>query len=614
MSTTTRPNRTAATPEIPESPRGVRLAGLDGLRAIAVIAVIAFHFGPTGAVGGYVGVDVFFVISGFLITGLLLRERALTGRVSLPSFWKRRARRLLPALVLVVLTCSSIALVVGGDVLVGIGTQVLAAATFSSNWVDIFQGASYFDATTPELFRNLWSLAVEEQFYLLWPGLLLLVLLLPRRWMRASLVTGIAVVSALAMALLFTPPGDATRVYYGTDTHAFGLAIGAAVAILLERRFLGSDPGVRWGRALPLLGAAAVGGIVVIALTMPEDDPFVTRGGLVLVAALTAVAITGATASASWLGRGLDVAPLRWVGERSYGLYLWHWPVLVLLTAALPAESSGAVIAAIGIPVTIAAAAASYRFVESPIRRSGLRGFTALPGRLVASTAVLALVLGLTVSATAVAPGRGEAQAAIEQGQASLLQDARPLGYGPRRPAPLPTGDQIYAIGDSVMLAAAPWLQERLPGIAIDAQVSRSMWTAPDLVRAAVDAGAMRPILLLGLATNGGVDPVDLQAVLDIVGPDRLVVVVNGQAPRDWIPIGNQTLADFARLERTVELANWHAAIAPQVFELASDQVHPGGPISGGIYVDAVCDALQRLAELPPVLDANDYLVLNRPV
>jgi hypothetical protein len=164
------------------------------------------------------------------------------------------------------------------------------------------------------------------------------------------------------------------------------------------------------------------------------------------------------------------------------------------------------------------------------------------------------------------------------------------------------------------MLAAAPWLQERLPGIAIDAQVSRSMWTAPDLVRAAVDAGAMRPILLLGLATNGGVDPVDLQAVLDIVGPDRLVVVVNGQAPRDWIPIGNQTLADFARLERTVELANWHAAIAPQVFELASDQVHPGGPISGGIYVDAVCDALQRLAELPPVLDANDYLVLNRPV
>ncbi len=228
------------------------------------------------------------------------------------------------------------------------------------------------------------------------------------------------------------------------------------------------------------------------------------------------------------------------------------------------------------------------------------------------------LVAALTITAATLDPGKGEAQLAIEQGEAAVAaasaDEARPFTFGQRRPVPMPTGDQIYAIGDSVMLAAAPWLQERLPGIVIDAEVSRSMWTAPDLVRAAVDAGVMRPILLLGLATNGDVDPADLQAVLDIVGPDTLVIVVNGQAPRDWIPIGNQTLADFARLERTVELANWNAAIAPQIYELASDQVHPGGPISGGIYVDSVCDALQRLAELPPLLDSNDYLVLNRPV
>jgi hypothetical protein len=307
------------------------------------------------------------------------------------------------------------------------------------------------------------------------------------------------------------------------------------------------------------------------------------------------------------------------VGERSYGAYLWHWPVFVLLVAAVPDGAPVWVVPSVGLVITVAAATASYQFVEVPIRRGGFRGFAALPGRLVVGVGAFSLVAALTISAAAVDPGKGEAQLAIEQGEAAVAavagaDEARPIAFGQRRPPPMPTGDQIYAIGDSVMLAAAPWLQERLPGIAIDAEVSRSMWAAPDLVQSVVDAGMMRPILLLGLATNGDVDPTDLQTVLDIVAPDTLVIVVNGQAPRDWIPIGNQTLADFARLEHTVELANWHAAIAPQVYELASDQVHPGGPISGGIYVDSICDALQRLAERPPLLDANDYLVLNRPV
>ena len=164
------------------------------------------------------------------------------------------------------------------------------------------------------------------------------------------------------------------------------------------------------------------------------------------------------------------------------------------------------------------------------------------------------------------------------------------------------------------MLAAAPWLQEELPGIAIDAEVSRSMFVAPDLVQAAVDSGTMRPILILGLATNGDVEASDLQEVLDILGPDRLLVVVNGQAPRDWIPIGNKVVEDFARAERDVELANWHAAIAPSIQELASDEVHPGGPISGGIYVSAVMDALQRLSELPPRIDDSNTPSLNRAI
>lgn len=192
-------------PDRSVSPTGVQFAqitGLDGLRAIAVLAVIAHHFLPNVAVGGFVGVDIFFVISGFLITGLLVRQRRRTGAIGLRSFWLRRARRLLPALVLVVAGCSATAFFIRGAVIVGLGRQVLGAATFSSNWLAIARGSSYFSSTNPELFRNLWSLAVEEQFYLLWP---LLMLLIRSRAVRVGIASAIAAGSAVAMTVLAAP-------------------------------------------------------------------------------------------------------------------------------------------------------------------------------------------------------------------------------------------------------------------------------------------------------------------------------------------------------------------------------------------------------------------------
>jgi len=180
------------------SPAAPRYAGLDGLRAVAVLLVVVYHLFPAWFLhSGFVGVDVFFVISGFLITSLLLRERAASGRIALRAFWTRRARRLLPALALVVTVSSSAAWLVGGDVLVDLGRQVLGAATFSYNWVAIADGASYFSGAEPELFRNLWSLAVEEQFYVLWPLLLPVLLVVRRRWLRLTVALALAAASAL---------------------------------------------------------------------------------------------------------------------------------------------------------------------------------------------------------------------------------------------------------------------------------------------------------------------------------------------------------------------------------------------------------------------------------
>jgi peptidoglycan/LPS O-acetylase OafA/YrhL len=600
-----------------------RLPGLDGLRALAVTIVVLYHLTPGALVGGYIGVDVFFVISGFLITGLLLREKESSGSIHLPSFWKRRARRLLPALGLLVVACTAAAFVIGGDILVGLGKQVLGALTFSYNWLALAGGSSYFDDTTPELLRNLWSLAVEEQFYLVWP-ILVLVLVLVRRRTQLLVVVAIAVASALAMYLLVAS-GDPTRVYYGTDTHSFGLAVGAALAIATS----GWAPQVlAWSRAsrfwLPLAGLVGLAGIITLAIVMPDDNPIVYRGGLVVVALLGAITIAGAVVPGGFLGRLLDLSPIRWVGERSYGLYLWHWPVFVLVGAALPvADPDGAggwMLGAVALALTVFCAAVSYRYVETPIRRDGFRATLRAYGRAwnprrvrFATTAILTIaVLGLAslgVAGIVQGPAAGEAQTQIEVGQEAIDEEPPP----PTDDVALPGGDQIVAVGDSVMLAAAPELKKAFPGIRIDAVVSRQMSQGPAIVKDLVDRGKMRPILVLGLGTNGPIDRTSVEDIAAIIGPDVQLVLVNVQAPRGWIAGNNKIFSKFASEQRSVELANWFDAIKPHLDVLSSDKVHPGGPTGGRIYSGAVRDALQRLAELPPLLGSNDYGLAPRP-
>lgn len=614
-----------------------RVPGLDGIRALAVTTVIVFHLVPGTLIGGYLGVDIFFVVSGFLITTLLLRERVTTGRISLRGFWTRRARRLLPALALLLLACCTAALFVGGDVLVALGTQVVGAVTFSSNWLFIAQGASYFDETVPELFRNLWSLAVEEQFYVVWPLLVVLVLVRIPRWAKLTTIGAIAVASAAWMAVSYSAV-DPTRVYYGTDTHAFGLAIGAFLAVLLLGRGvapLGEMPGgmttrvTRW--TLGLAGPLAVGALIALAVLMSGDSDLTYRGGLVLVAMLSAIAIAALTVPGSLLARALDLAPIRWIGVRSYGLYLWHWPVFVLVGSALPTWPregwEAAALGGIALAVTVVAAALSYRFIEQPIRRHGFRAtaravLDSAPRSRRALGAAFAMVLATGLAGTSIAaliadPGRGEAQAYIEAGQ-EAIDEAAPVApveddaIASAAADAVTTGDEITAIGDSVLLAAAPAMQTAYPGIAIDASVSRSMYAAPAILQAHAAAGTLRPVVVIALGTNGPIERSTLEEVRSIIGPSRELVVVNAQAPRGWIPGVNAELSSFALVYRNVELANWHDAIQPYLHEMARDQVH-FGPIGAGIFAAAVTDAVDRLAALPPLRDESADLSLPTP-
>ncbi|MDM4761464.1 acyltransferase family protein [Galbitalea sp. SE-J8] len=623
------PRPVAAT--TPPATGRTRIPGLDGIRALAVIAVLVFHLLPGALDGGYIGVDVFFVLSGFLITGLLLRERDRSGGIRLRRFWQRRARRLLPALTAAVLACSAAAFLVGGDVLVDLWRQVLGAATFSYNWLDVLRGGDYFDDASPELFRNLWSLAVEEQFYALWPIAVLGLCLVRSRRLRVGLSLGVAAASAGAMLLLSLLGADGSRVYYGSDTHAFGLALGAAAAFALDARPAGGW-GARLRRGVAIAGGVALLALVLLARMLPTDGPVVYRGGLVGVAVLATAFVVSVAVPGAPLGRVLDLAPLRWIGERSYGIYVWHWPVLVLALAWVPAfdfDPQGRIVLAVGVTlIAVAAAAISYRWLEVPIRERGLRATASAwadaargsrGGRGAAITASVVVFALATMACLGLltAPARTSTEAAIAAGQAAIAthgSDSRDGGApapGALAPgqaatdeataAPLQaasgpiTGDQITAIGDSVMLAVAPTLEAGLPGISIHASVARQAAKGPTIAEKLRARGELRSVLLIGLGTNGVVRAADLDAMIAAAGPGARAVLVNTQAPRSWVKGVNATLRKYAAARPGVVVADWHGAIHGKLSYLGPDRIHPGGPRGGTVYLRAVRAALTEL-------------------
>ncbi|NJN19777.1 MAG: acyltransferase, partial [Oscillochloris sp.] len=368
-------NDRASTPTASKSPY---LVGLDGLRALAVIAVLLYHAGYY-LVGGYLGVESFFVLSGFLITTLLVADFRRHGRIRLGSFWLRRIRRLLPALILTLAgTLLLTALLAPGE-LQALGADMLAALLYVMNWKLIIAQQSYFDAfSRPSLIQHLWSLAIEEQFYLFWPLLCAagMRLLRPAGFLAAVLAAALG--SSLLMAGMYDAGVDVSRIYYGTDTRASALLIGAALALIWtpERR---QSQNRRRDLALEVAGVPALLLLLAAYVWLYEQHPLLYLGGFQVVTIATAIVIAAATAPAARLLPALlETRPMIWIGRRSYSLYLWHWPIFLLVPPdALGAESRWPV-EVLRFGLTVLLAAASYRLVEQPVRSHGFRGAWAL--------------------------------------------------------------------------------------------------------------------------------------------------------------------------------------------------------------------------------------------
>ena len=352
------------------------MPGLDGLRALAVLAVIAYHEQLGWAPGGLLGVGVFFTLSGYLITDLLLGQWARSGGLNLGDFWLRRARRLLPALFVMLAVVTAWVTVVSPSRLASLRGAVAAAATYSSNWFYIYTHSSYFARFAPPgAFDHLWSLAVEEQFYLVWPWLLLLGVYFLRgrrpgavRWLVLPTLA-LAAASAVGMLMLYHPGYDPTRVYEGSDTRACGLLIGAALAMVWPSRREART--ALWSRVA--LDGAGLAGLAVIGLMIwrvGQYSAFTYQGGLVLLSVATAGVVAAVAYPGSLVGAALGWKPLRWIGVRSYGIYLWHYPVIILTSPANSTENLPR--AALQVGASIGIAALSWRYIEEPIRHGAL--------------------------------------------------------------------------------------------------------------------------------------------------------------------------------------------------------------------------------------------------
>ncbi|MDX6625651.1 MAG: hypothetical protein QOE56_640 [Solirubrobacterales bacterium] len=603
----------------PQDSRFPYLPGIDALRALAVLAVFFYHAHVDWMPGGFLGVDVFFVISGYLITSLLLREFRRGGHVRLGRFWLRRAQRLLPAVGVLIAVCMVAAAILEPDRIDSLRGDAIASLAYFANWHFIYSHQSYFEQfQAPSLFTHLWSLSVEEQFYLFWP---LVFAAGMKLFGRGRLVLGVlagALGSVVLAWILFDPGADASRVYYGTDTHAVGLLGGVALALVwspIELRRRKTGPLV--GPILDVIGVLALAYVVLSFIHVHDYDLGLYHGGYLWLAIVTTLLLAVLAHPASTLGGILGKAPVLWLGLRSYSFYLWHWPVLVLTRPGVDVNLPKGVLIPLQLIAVLVLADLSYRFVELPFR--GKAKLPALPdnwlrvARPALIVAVLAIVAAIgwsglfdganqPVSAAASTPTFARVRAKPVDPEPPREAPAEPQA-GPRQGRqPLPPArrpPRIVAIGDSVMIGAAANLAARLgPGFSMNAKVGRQANDFVELVQQLRREGRHPNAMIIQMGNNGPLYGEDMEAIQQATADVGQLFLINDHAPVSWVEESNQALAEAAADWPHTTLIDWKT-VAEENEGLLWDGIHLK-PAAAALYARLVSTAVREKVAFPP--------------
>jgi peptidoglycan/LPS O-acetylase OafA/YrhL len=619
--------------------------GLDGLRAIAVLGVLFFHLQFPWALGGYLGVETFIVISGYLITSLLLEDYRANGRINLKRFWLRRIRRLWPALYLLLTGVVALGFTIAPQSLQRLREDVPAAVFYITNWLYIIRDIPYFERhTSPPLLQHLWSLAIEEQFYLFWPLILWASLRLwkvkkgkfpAKGWLLFPLV--LTALSAWWMGKIMLTSGNITRAYYGTDARAFGFLLGGALAVLwpLARP---RPLGPRGKIAAAVGGGLGVAGLLWLYVSTHEFIPWLYPWAFLLTDLFTALLIAATIGSEGGWGRILSHPVLRWIGTRSYAIYLWHWPLIALFRPGAECRWPQSVCAIGHIALTFLLAEWSYQVVENPIRRRGFRAWwDELRGgawRLVGFPLLLLGVVGFvswrpwtTVAATPDQPASltPTAQLVFTESTSTPLATHSSIGNTPGpsaslnpssssptpapsdTPAPSPTPSwicNVTLIGDSVMARTySTWMAHTSSYFQfwIDASPSRFPQDIPPLLDTLRQSGHLYPAVVLHTGTNGLYSAITLNGIINRMsqlGVDQ-VYLLNVRVPFGWEGVVNEQILEVAQdWPGFVTFIDWHARTEGHPEWFLDDGVHLTKE-GAEAYVNMTLDVIRRYDCVP---------------
>jgi peptidoglycan/LPS O-acetylase OafA/YrhL len=583
------------------------MPGIDGLRAIAVMGVILYHLNIPLFQGGFSGVTVFFVLSGYLITDILIDEWNKNNKINYLQFMIRRFRRLAPAVLVMIFIVTLWVMVTNHPSFEKLRSDFFPSILYLTNWWYIFHEVSYFDSFGPASpLTHIWSLAIEEQFYLIWPLLMILGLLfIKRKRFRVLVILVGVVISAWLMAFLYIPGEDPSRVYYGTDTRAFSLLLGAALAFVWPSQRLSKTLPRHASFVLEIAGITGLLLMVSLFVITSQFDPFHYQGGMLLLSIITILVVAALAHPASKLAKWLSVKPLQWIGIRSYGIYLWHYPIIILTTPIVNTDGLNFWRITLQIVSTLFISELSYRFVEVPIRsgklKSFLLGFKDLPinqKRLVITSCALfiASLVGIGVVFAS------KTTVVVTNQEALTVEAFNEIEFN-EEPAKVPELEEeitksdpnvktISIIGDSILYDVAPYFKNYYPEATIDYRVGRQMSEVPEVIKMQEGSGQLGEYVIIQLGTNGSFVKSDLINIIKGLG-NRKVYLVNCRVPRPWEANVNQTLEEVVKSVPHTVLINWYSASAGHPEYFANDGVHLT-KIGGEIYANLLVEHIKE--------------------
>ena len=580
--------------------RGIQhIPAIDGLRAIAVTAVIFYHLGFQWIPGGFLGVDLFFVISGYVITRLLLDSIARSGGLDLRGFYKARARRLLPPLVFMIVVTAFYISIWAQDSVKRFLTDTPFSLSGLMNWWLVIKDQDYFEAIgRPPLLQHTWSLAVETQFYLVWPVLLLIVLkrfgkkVIPVTALAIALISGTAL---FLVSLQLDATNSVSHVYFGTDTHSIGLFLGAALAVSWIPQNFKSEVSNKAQNFIDFIGVFGLVGILGSFLLIDESSPTAYKIAFPLAAVFGAAIITSIVHPASRFAPILQNRVLLWIGERSYAIYLWHWVVFQITRPRVDIDGQDWALIALRILVVLALADISLKLVELPIRSGkveywfkGMKYRTASVRKrqkIVVISSISILLLSLTTLSSIAVVSSNRSAEEFQESLQSEVMITPPVSEVADR------AETIWLTGDSVILGIRSALSEIRPLLVVNARVGRA---APELLQEMTRdlEKAAGSTVVMNLGNNDLLNEDTVRAILELAKEGPRIVVVNTAVPRPYRDANNELVAELAAQYSNVKVVDWNAISDGHPEYFAPDGVHLV-PMGVSAYVMAIDEALK---------------------